>query len=88
MASPRTTNIIALVAAVVIAAAGLLYLQSRPDPDECARWQTLVREQAQLLAGQDGRAEHTYYDDAALNYQESQPSGCEVPTREQPGQRL
>ena len=88
MGSPRTTNILAILAALVIAGAGLLYLQSRPDPDECARWQTLVREQAQLLAGQRSRPEHIYYDDAALNYQESQPDDCDVPTREKPGQRL
>jgi hypothetical protein len=89
--NPRwKSNILAILAALALAAAGLWYLQSRPEPSECARWQKVVREQAKLLAAQEDKlaAEHRYYDDAALNYQESQPSGCAVPTREEPDSRF
>ena len=77
--SPRATNILAILAAIVIAAAGLWYLQSRPDPDECVRWKEAVREQAELLASQQGGKPKTWFDDAARTFNEERPAGCDIP---------
>ena len=87
--NPRwKSNIVAIIAALVLAAAGIWYLQSRPEPSECAKWQKVVREQAKLLAGDQPQNEHQFYEDAALNYQESQPDGCPVPTKDEPDSRF
>ncbi len=88
MRAELKSNIAAIVAAIVLAAAGIWYLQSRPEVDQCARWQKLVREQAKLLAGDKPRSEHRFYTEAALNYQESQPDDCPVPTKEEPDSRF
>ena len=79
MASARTTNILAILAAIALAAAGLWYLQSRPDPDECRRWQEAVVEQAELLAAQQGGKPKTWYDDAARTFAEERPGDCDLP---------
>jgi hypothetical protein len=86
--SQRKSNLAAIAAAIVLAAAGLWYLQSRPEPSECARWQKVVREQAKLLAGKRPQNEFRFYEDAALNYRESQPDDCPVPTRDEPDSRF
>ena len=79
MAKGRSSNFIAILAAVTLIAAGLWYLQSRPSEDECSRWQQVVGRQAQLLATQHGGVPATYYDDAAATYGSDRPTGCDLP---------
>ena len=88
MKSGQASNIAAVLAALALIAAGLWYLQSRPEPDACARWQKVVREQAKLLAGDQPRREFSFYPEAAANYAESRPDGCATPTKEEPDSRF
>ena len=80
MARGRASNLIAILAAVTLIAAGLWYLRSRPSDDECARWQSVVQRQAELLASQHGGQAAIYVIDAAETYKEDQPAGCELPS--------
>ena len=74
------SNILALAAAAILIVGGLVWLQSRPEDDECSRWQRAVRHEAVLIASQRDAPAKSFLTDAARAFAESQPSNCQVPT--------
>lgn len=80
MSGKTLSNVIAIAVAIVVIVAGIQYLRSRPQEDECARWQSVVKRQAELLSSQRGGRPLQYYEAAAQTYSESRPEGCATPT--------